>query len=100
MPIQPAKNRCWTPPRATYCAARNRTSACAAVRRIPLDLRPFRPDHREVVLELRQLAAAGHQPGELLEVDLRLLVGAEARAPVQDHEAVADRVGVVRVVRD
>src|SRR3954447_19420797 len=31
MPKQPPKKRCRCPSRSTYCAARNRTSACAAV---------------------------------------------------------------------
>ena len=57
-------------------------------------------DAFELVLELRQLATARHQADELLAVDLGLREVAEALAAVQDHEAVADRVGVVRVVGD
>src|SRR4051794_5316743 len=58
------------------------------------------PDRRELVLQLDELAPARHQPRQLLEVDLRLLVRPEARAAVQDHEPVPHRIGVVRVVRD
>src|SRR5882672_6961543 len=57
-------------------------------------------DRLELVLELRQFLAAGHQAHELLPVDLGLLECAEALATVQDHEAVADWVRVMRVVGD
>src|SRR3954451_4512809 len=57
-------------------------------------------DRLELLLELGQLAASGHQPDELFAVDLRLLVHAETLAAVQDHEPVAHRIGVMRVVRD
>src|SRR3954469_21302399 len=57
-------------------------------------------DGLELLLELGQLAAPGHQPDKLLAVDLRLLVHAKTLAAVQDHEPVAHRIGVVRVVRD
>src|SRR3954471_3196980 len=59
-----------------------------------------RSDPLELVLELGELAPTGHEAHELLAVDLALAERAEALAPVQDDEAVADRVRVVRVVRD
>src|SRR4029453_8429180 len=142
---------CSTPSRSTCCAARKRTSACAAVSLIcasPGDVAAFLarekqartrtrdastsrrygrgprlqtgaplqppetrmtlpgealnlgPDRLELVLELGQLATAGHQAHELLPVDLRLVVRSEALAAVEDHEAVADRIRVMRVVGD
>src|SRR4051812_17737016 len=100
IPKQPAKKRCSTPSRSTYCAARKRTSACAAVCRTVPTFSDLGLDRLELVLELRQLAAAGHQARELLKLESRLLEDAEALAAVQDHEAVADRIGVVRVVCD
>src|SRR5947199_4564910 len=54
----------------------------------------------ELVLELHEFAAAGHQPYQLLSIDVGLFVCAEALAAVQDHEAIADGVCVVRVVGD
>src|SRR5258705_2391081 len=57
-------------------------------------------DRLELVLELGQLLAARHQADELLSVDLGLLERAEALAAIEDHEAVAHRIRVVRVVRD
>src|SRR6266511_3176302 len=59
-----------------------------------------RPELFQLVAELFQLGTAGHQPGQLVAADLRLGVVTEAAAPVEDQEAVADRVGVVRVVGD
>src|SRR3954471_7352089 len=59
-----------------------------------------RSDPLELVLELGELAAAGHQAHQLLPVDLALAERPEALAAIQDHEAVADRVGMVRVVGD
>src|SRR5512140_1721783 len=54
----------------------------------------------ELVAELLELAAAGHQPGQFLQGDLLLLVVADAAAAVEQQETVTHRVGVVRVVGD
>ena len=54
----------------------------------------------QLVGQLLQLGAAGHQAGELVPGDLVLLVVADGRAAVQQQEPVAHRVGVVRVVGD
>jgi hypothetical protein len=52
------------------------------------------------VRQLVQFRAARHQPGELLTSDLPLGQGAQAAAAVEHQEAVAHRIGVVRVVGD
>ena len=54
----------------------------------------------QLVGQLLQLRATGHEAGQLGHGDLVLLPVAEAAAPLEDQEAVADRVGVVRVVGD
>src|SRR4051794_8866696 len=59
-----------------------------------------RSDPLELVLELGELAAAGHQAHELLAVDLALAERAEALAGFQDHEAVPGGVRVWGVVGD
>src|SRR5438046_2769218 len=60
----------------------------------------FGLDLLQLVLELGELTTAGHQAHELLPVDLTLPERAEALPAVQDDEPVADRIRVVRVVRD
>ena len=54
----------------------------------------------ELVRELVELRAAGHHLHELVAADLTAVPLAEQLAPVQHDEAVAHRVGVVRVVGD
>ena len=54
----------------------------------------------QLVAELFQLLAAGHHRHDLFAADLALGEGAVGAAPVEQREAVADRVGVVDVVGD
>src|SRR6266404_565040 len=60
----------------------------------------FGLDRLELVLELGKLATARHQARQLFEVERRLLEAAEALAPVQNHEPVTDRIGMVGIVGD
>src|SRR5919201_5988836 len=88
------------PPSSSRTGRSTRWSAASACRRP--ETRSFLAARQrlELVLELGELGAAGHQADELLLVDLALGVRPEGLAAVQDHEAVAGGVGVVRVVRD
>src|SRR5919201_6359628 len=88
------------PPSSSRTGRSTRWSAASACRRP--ETRSFLAARQrlELVLELGELGAAGHQADELLLVDLTLRVRPEGLSPVQDHEAVAHRVRVVRVVAD
>ena len=54
----------------------------------------------QLVAELRQLLAAGHLPGELVQRELVAVCVEDHPAELEDDEVVADEVGVVRVVGD
>src|SRR5690349_5558015 len=54
----------------------------------------------QLVRELGQLVAAGHLAGELVEGHIGALLVEHGLPELEDHEVVADEVGVVRVVRD
>src|SRR4029078_3162219 len=54
----------------------------------------------DLVFELFELGAAGHQPGQLGLRDLLFGEVAEAVPAIEEQEAIADRIGVVWVVGD
>src|SRR5580704_3140979 len=54
----------------------------------------------QLVGQLLQFGAAGHQAGQLVPGDLALLEVAEGFTPIEQQEPVPDGVGVVRVVGD
>src|SRR6266496_128995 len=57
--------------------------------------------HRtQFVFERFQFRTARHLPGQLVDVDLGLLVRTERGTPLEQQEPVRDGIGVVRVVRD
>src|SRR5262245_23472662 len=49
-------------------------------------------------LELAKLLAAGHHAGDFLAADLALAEESHWSPAVQEHEAVADRIGVADIV--
>ena len=59
-----------------------------------------RAETLQLVAELGELLAAGHHLGQLRDRDLVLRVGAHHPPELEEHEAVADGIGVVRVVGD
>jgi hypothetical protein len=58
------------------------------------------PTGLQLVAERLQLRAAGHHGRQLVAGDLALREVAEAAAALEQHEPVADGIGVVRVVGD
>src|SRR5882672_12490021 len=92
---------------STRCAARNLTTASAAVILMVLTRPPSPGLHQrrswpdpELGDEVLHFLAAGHHLEDLVARDLAAVEGSERAPAVEEGERVADRIGVVDVVGD
>src|SRR5438477_4684398 len=68
--------------------------------RLPQSQTDLGPYQFELVLELDQLTAAGHQAYEVMQFDLAFAIRSQRPAAVEDHKPVPNGECMMRVVRD